>query len=174
MRSLILTALLIITGAVNTYSQCGIGPRKQLAMTIDLGAIGSLSNKGMRMNAYNVDLNFSTGGKLSVIGSFEFADIQLKQDGVKSYLHNMGLAGGLSYRFLTQKHFQLQALGKAGSSIGHADWKNNYYDVSLRLIPTKNTSGSHVLLGLGYRYVNSHENTFANHGFVYASIGFGL
>ena len=173
MRKLLLV-LLLVAGATSAYPQCGMGPRKQLAMNIGLGATGSLNNKGMRMNTYNVDLNFSTGGKLSVIGSLEFADNHYKQDGAKLYMHNMGLAGGLGYIFLKQKDFQLQVVGKAGSTIGNADWKNNYYNASLRFIPGHKCGGSHILVGLGYRYANSHNANFSDHGFAYGTIGIVL
>ena len=149
-----------------------MGPRKHLFLNIGVGATGSLSNKGMRMNAYNVDLDFNKGGRLSVIGSLEFADNHYKQDGAKSYLHNIGLAGGLGYTFLKQKKFQLQVVGKAGSTIGNADWKNNYYDASLRVSPVRKNGGLRPVLGVGYRYANSHNADFCDHGFVYGTIAF--
>lgn len=86
-------------------------------MSVGGGATGSLSNKGMRMNAYNVDLDFNTGGRLSVIGNLEFADNHYKKNDAKSYLNNIGLAGGLGYTFLKQKNYQLRVVGKVGSTI---------------------------------------------------------
>ncbi len=128
----------------------------------------------MRMNAYNVDLDFNTGGRLSVIGNLEFADNHYKKNDAKSYLNNVGLAGGLGYAFLKQKNYQLRVVGKAESTIGNADWKNNYYDASLRISPVHKNGGSHLVLGVGYRYANSHNTSFCDHGFVYGTIGFVL
>lgn len=167
-----LFALLLVIGAANAFAQCGMGPRKHLFMNIGVGATGSLGNKGMRMNAYNVDLDFNMGGRLSVIGSLEFADNHYKQDGAKLYLHNIGLAGGLGYTFLKQKNYQLRVVGKAGSTIGNADWKNNYYDASLRVSPASKDGVLRPILGVGYRYANSHNADFCDHGFVYGTIGF--
>ncbi len=170
----LLLALLLIIGAANAYSQCGTGPRKQLFMTISLGTNGSLVNKGMRMNAYNVDLNFSTGGRLSAICSFEFADNHYKQDGAKLYLHNTGLAGGLSYTLVKKAEYKLQVVGKAGGTIGSADWKNNFYDASIRLAPGTKIGCSSLILGVGYRYAHSHTADVCDHGFVYGTVGIAL
>ncbi len=43
-----------------------------------------MGNKGMRMNAYNADLDSAQeGGRLSITGGLEFADNHYKQDGAK-------------------------------------------------------------------------------------------
>ncbi len=73
-------SLLLVIGVADALAQCGMGPRKHLFLNIGVGATGSLSNKGLRMNTYNVDLDFNNGGRLSVIGSLEFADNHYKQD----------------------------------------------------------------------------------------------
>ncbi|MCX4292452.1 MAG: hypothetical protein OSJ56_00130 [Prevotella sp.] len=147
---------------------------KYLCLGIEPNIGASFGNKGMRMNNYALDLYLGIQGRLNIVGSVEQTYNYYKMDDVKTYFSNTGLAGGLAYQFVknAKSHWQMKA--KMGSTIGHADWKNTFYDVSVSFVPQIGKSSSNGSLSVGYRYAHSRTEDIGHHNFIYFALGFGL
>lgn len=165
-------SLLLVIGVADALAQCGMGPRKHLFFEHRSRGDWLLEQQGIEDEHLQCGLGLQQWRKTERHRKPGICRQPLQAGRAKSYLHNIGLAGGLGYTFLKQKKFQLQVVGKAGSTIGNADWKNNYYDASLRVSPVRKDGGLRPVLGVGYRYANSHNADFCDHGFVYGTIAF--
>lgn len=143
------------------------GKWHSLRMGFDISMTKSLKTRGMKFQSDALDLTFSMGGRLNLIASVEYIDTHLNH----TSLEGIGLGGGLSYRFGNDKLDIGKAVFKVGSTVGNADWKHTYYDVSFRFNPLVKKQKSPLFISLGYRYANSHTAGIGDRSFFYASVG---
>ncbi len=103
-----------------------------------------------------------------------------EKDGERAWNSAGNLGAGLGFRLLGAKGccgsrgvkdcLDLRAM--AGSSIGHADWKQTFYDAGLEYYFRGREFGCTPTIGLGYRYVDSRTTGLRNYSSVYMTIGF--
>lgn len=143
------------------------GKWHRLRMDFDISMTKSLQTRGMKFQSDALDLTFGMGGRLNLLASVEYIDAHLNH----TSLEGIGLGGGLSYRFGNDKLDIGKAVFKVGSTVGNADWKHTYYDISFRINPLIKKPKSPLFISLGYRYANSHTAGIGDRGFFYASVG---
>lgn len=144
------------------------GKWHSLRMGFDLSMTKSPETRGMKFQSDALDLTFGMGGRLNLLASVEYIDAHYHH----TSLEGIGLGGGLSYRFGNDKLDIGKAVFKVGSTVGNADWKHTYYDVSFRINPLIKKPKSPLFISLGYRYANSHTAGIGDRGFFYATVGF--
>lgn len=138
-----------------------------------------LQNKNTTPLMMGVDFGYEVLPRLRVIFKMDYAMALRSVKGVRTYDDALLLGGGLSYRLFGGKGYTQPAQAKdalelqftAGGSVGKMDWKQNYYDFGLLYTTRHRLSICTPILGLGYRYVNSHAAGMKNYGGVYATIG---
>ena len=141
-------------------------------------AVG-LQNKQTTPLMTGVDFGFEVLPRLRVILEADYTVGLRNVDGNRTFDGAFTLGGGLSYRLFGGKGYTKPAQAKdalelqftAGGSVGKMDWKQNYYDFGLLYTTRHRLSICTPILGLGYRYVNSHAAGMKNYGGVYATIG---
>lgn len=144
------------------------GKWHSLRMGFDISMTKSLQTRGMKFQSDALDLTFGMGGRLNLLASVEYIDAHYHH----TSLEGIGLGGGLSYRFGNDKLDIGKAVFKVGSTVGNADWKHTYYDISFRINPLIKKPKSPLFISLGYRYANSHTAGIGDRSFFYASVGF--
>lgn len=138
-----------------------------------------LQNKNTTPLMMGVDFGYEVLPRLRVLFKMDYAMALRSVEGVRTYDNALLLGGGLSYRLFGGKGYTQPAQAKdalelqftAGGSVGKMDWKQNYYDFGLLYTTRHRLSICTPILGLGYRYVNSHAAGMKNYGGVYATIG---
>ena len=148
-------------------SQNQSGKRHSLKVGFDLSMTKSLQTRGMKFQSDALDLTFGMGGRLNLLASVEYIDAHHHH----TSFEGIGLGGGLSYRFGNDNLNIGKAVFKVGSTVGNADWKHTYYDVSFRINPLVKKQKSPLFIGLGYRYADSHTAGIGDRSFFYASVG---
>lgn len=148
-------------------SQNQSGKWHSLQMGFDLSMTKSLQTRGMKFQSDALDLTFGMGGRLNLLASVEYIDAHYHH----TSFEGIGLGGGLSYRFGNDNLNIGKAVFKIGSTVGNADWKHTYYDVSFRFNPLVKKQKSPLFISLGYRYANSHTAGIGDRSFFYASVG---
>lgn len=143
------------------------GKWHSLRMGFDISMTKSLQTRGMKFQSEALDLTFGMGGRLNLLASVEYIDTHLHH----TSFEGIGLGGGLSYRFGNDNLNIGKAVFKIGSTVGNADWKHTYYDVSFRINPLVKKQKSPLFISLGYRYANSHTAGIGDRSFFYASVG---
>lgn len=108
-------------------------------------------------------------------------DLYSKGD-AKTYFSGTSLGGGLGFKLwndanepiaLDLRLSALTSLGGTNKYLGGESWKRTNYDASLVMYLNSNKKHYFTpILGLGYRYTDSHTIGIKNMGNLYATIGF--
>ena len=153
------------------HAQCKPGNTDSLLLTLDVDHVFSIRNKGMSMHGY--DFNFGLKHKrVELFGTYERMSHHLGKEGVKTYMNTNTLGVGVGYEIQQNKKRTsfTPVRFRMAWPVGHPDWNNNYYDLSIHHIHAANSKAIGLNLGVGFRYVNSRSELSPNHGFVYWSV----
>lgn len=174
---LMLMAIAIDASAQDVVlNKCGRPAKLDTVLLIlDVDHVFSIRNKGMSMHGY--DFNFGLKCKrVELFGTYERMSHHLGKDGVKIYMNTNTLGVGVGYDIQQNKKRTsfTPVRFRMAWPVGHPDWNNNYYDLSIHHIHAANSKAIGLNLGVGFRYVNSRSELSPNHGFVYWSVGIAL
>lgn len=103
-----------------------------------------------------------------------------ENDGTRTWAKSNNLGGGLGFRLLGGKEAKgtgnfkdgLDLRLMAGTSVGHASWKQTFYDAGLQYYLRGSRFAISPTLGLGYRFTDSRTNAMRDMHTVYVSLGF--
>lgn len=127
---------------------------------------------------YGVNAGYEFVPRLYVLGRLEVVTGLYEKDGERTWSQAGNLGAGLGYRLLGAKPSKrgvadcLDLRVLAGASVGHATWKQTFYDAGLEWYCRGRRFSVTPTIGLGYRYVDSRTTGVRNYGSAYLSIGF--
>lgn len=127
-----------------------------------------------------VNLGYEFAPRVYAFARAEMNTGLYEKDGDRTFNSAGNLGAGLGYRLLGGGKCSacrslkecLDVRVMAGSSIGHADWKQTFYDAGLEYYYRGSRFFCTPTIGLGYRYVDSRTTGLRNYGSAYVSIGF--
>ncbi|MBQ6193262.1 MAG: hypothetical protein IJK43_02345 [Prevotella sp.] len=104
----------------------------------------------------------------------EYLSGHYKTTDIKTFYDSGNLGIALGYSLLKKEENDFSFLNNidirvnAGTTVGHTDWKYLYYGAELKLGFRKNNT---PIIGIGYRYIDSHTETIDDYKGFYVSLG---
>ena len=139
--------------------------------------VRGLKSDGISPVGAQIGIGYNVTSRFYPMITAEYLSGHYNESGMKTFYDSGNIGFGLGYTFLRGKNDYLSFLQNAdlrvnvGTTIGHVDWKYNYYGVELKMGFRKTNT---PVIGVGYRYMNSRTEGLSNYKGVFVTLGFKI
>jgi hypothetical protein len=139
--------------------------------SLELKSLYGIKQHGMQPLNLDLQMGYEFANRWTLLACAEASHTLMERDGVKSYVKDISLGGGLAYAWYDGAKDRFDLRLQVLRTIGSADWKHTTFDIGTTWYGKPNKSVIAPLIGIGFRYEKSKTSGIPNWYGMYATVG---